>query len=146
MSLVESDDGFMSVGLLGVLGPSLLGNAAYLERDRPINGCSQASRGGRNRLLSGSGKMTGMRLMRRWIVDGLELGCRATRLVGWVPGWNHVYHCQLAKWSNQLDARWDTGRWPVHAASGPEGWEEWEAWWNSLTDEQRFGKPMHVWD
>jgi hypothetical protein len=37
-SLVGSDGWFMSVGLLGVLGPSLMGGAAYLEPHQRING------------------------------------------------------------------------------------------------------------
>ena len=86
-----------------------------------------------------------MQVMGRWIVEGLELGCRATRLVEWVPGWNRVYHCDLARWSNQLDARWETGKWPVHG-SGLEGWDEWHAWWESLTDQRRIARHWHVWD
>jgi hypothetical protein len=86
-----------------------------------------------------------MQVVRRWIVDGLEVGCRATRLVELVPGWNRVYHCNLAKWSNQLDARWGTGKWPLHN-SVAEGWDEWEAWWKSLSEEQRLAGHSHVWD
>jgi hypothetical protein len=84
--------------------------------------------------------------VRRLLVDTLEVGCRATRLIEWVPGWNRLYHCQLARWSNQLDARWSTGRWPLHNAPGPEGWDEWEAWYDSLTEEQKDTGHWHVWD
>jgi hypothetical protein len=55
-----------------------------------------------------------------------------------VPGWNRVYHCQLARLSRWLDGRWNTGRWPIHSE------EEWESWWDSLPDEDD-GEHWHAW-
>jgi hypothetical protein len=85
-----------------------------------------------------------MRPLQRWIVDVLEIGCRATRLVEWVPGWNRLYQCDLAKWSNELDARWGTERWPVHESTFQD-WDDWGTWWDSLSDDERLGGHWHSW-
>jgi len=33
-----------------------------------------------------------MRRLHRLIVEVLEVGCQATRLLEWMPGWTRVYH------------------------------------------------------
>jgi hypothetical protein len=78
-----------------------------------------------------------MRRVEVLIGNGLEVACRQTRYLEWIPGWNRVYHCKLANWSSQLDQRWATSRWPIHPARGVEGWDEWEQWYESLSDEER---------
>jgi hypothetical protein len=85
-----------------------------------------------------------MRKVEVFIVSGLEVTCRSTRHLEWIPGWNRIYHCELAKWSNQLDKRWSTGRWSTHAAAGLEGWDDWEQWYESLSDEERERTHWHV--
>jgi hypothetical protein len=79
------------------------------------------------------------------IVDGLEVACRLTRALEWIPGWNRIYQCHLAGWSNQLDARWGTGRWPTHG-SGLAAWDDWEAWYEGLTDTERDQGHWHAFD
>lgn len=86
-----------------------------------------------------------MRLVEGWIVEGLERACRTTRLLEWVPGWNRLYHCQLAMWSNRLDARWGTKKWHVHSDRSEEGWDEWETWFGTLTDQQIATGHWHAW-
>jgi hypothetical protein len=77
------------------------------------------------------------------IVDGLEVACRATRYVEWIPGWFRIYpECRFARLSCSLDYRWGTGRWPVH---DEDGWDAWESWWDGLTDEQKFSGHSHAW-
>jgi hypothetical protein len=87
-----------------------------------------------------------MRQVEVLIVNGLEVACRQTRYLEWIPGWNRVYHCELARWSSQLDQRWATGRWPIHAAPGVEGWDAWEEWYESLSDEERKRGHWHVFE
>ena len=86
-----------------------------------------------------------VRWLRCWIVDGLEVGCRATRFLERAPGWSRVYRCNLAKWSNQLDERWGTGRWAVHGW-GLAAWDAWEPWYEGLTAQQRDTGHWHVFD
>jgi hypothetical protein len=77
------------------------------------------------------------------IVDGLELACRGTRFVEWLPGWHRVYpQCLFARWSSQLDARWRTNRWPVHDEDGVSAWKR---WWDALPDEERSSGHWHHW-
>ena len=72
------------------------------------------------------GKAGSMGRIERWIVDGLERACTATRLFEWIPGWRRVYpSCFLAHMSNRLDARWATNRWPIHDDDESEIWERW---------------------
>ncbi len=85
-----------------------------------------------------------MRSLQGWVVDVLEFGCHATRLLEWVPGWNRLYQCDLAKWSNQFDARWGTERWAVHE-SAFQDWDDWGAWWDSLSDDERQAGRWHSW-
>jgi len=74
-------------------------------------------------------------------VDGLEVACRATRYVEWIPGWRRVYpRCLLARWSNWLDERWGTGRWPTH-----HDYEEWEAWYDTLPEDELRSGHWHAW-
>ena len=83
-----------------------------------------------------------MRRLRVLVIDGLEVACRLTRALEWLPGWSRVYQCQLARWSNQLDARWHTKRWPLHGSA--LGGEEWEAWYEELTVTGREAGHWHV--
>jgi hypothetical protein len=85
-----------------------------------------------------------VRRIKIWTVQSLEVGCRVTRFVEWVPGWKRVYHCNLARLSNQLDARWHTGQWHTHG-SGLEGWDEWDAWFSSQSDERLATGHWHAW-
>src|ERR1700722_6977311 len=39
-------------------------------------------------------------------------------------------------WSNRLDARWGTKKWPVDSDRGDEGWYEWEAWFGTVLVQQ----------
>ena len=87
-----------------------------------------------------------MRRVEVLIVDGLEKACRQTRYLEWLPGWGRLYHCTLAKWSNQLDRRWSTGRWPIHSEEDEFGSdEEWETWFESLSDEEHQQGHWHAW-
>jgi hypothetical protein len=86
-----------------------------------------------------------MRLVQSWIVGGLERLCRVTRFLEWVPGWNRIYRCQFAQWSNRLDARWGTEKWPVHAGPDEEGWDEWEAWFETVGDQEIATGHWHAW-
>jgi hypothetical protein len=85
-----------------------------------------------------------MRPVQGWIVDALELACRAMRLVEWVPGWNRIYHCDLARWSNELDAKWGTNRWPIHESTFRD-WDSWQAWWDSLSYDEQENGHWHSW-
>jgi hypothetical protein len=87
-----------------------------------------------------------MRRVEILIVNGLKVACRQTRHLEWIPGWKRIYHCELAKWSRALDQRWATDRWPVHEAPGPEGWEEWERWFGSLSDQDIERSHWHSFD
>ena len=80
-----------------------------------------------------------VKVAQRAVVVSLEVACRATRFVEWVPGWTRVYWCLLARSSNRLDKRWETGVWPQH------DWAEWEAWWESLTPEEHENGHWHAW-
>ena len=85
-----------------------------------------------------------MRKLRQLLVDGLEVACRATRFLEWMPGWSRVYHCGLARWSNRLDERWGTGRWPVHG-SVARGRDEWEVWFEGVSDTAGECGHWHAW-
>ncbi len=70
--------------------------------------------------------MTAMQSVKRRVVDGLEVACRATRLVEWIPGWHRVYpRCFFARLSSRLDHRWGTARWPIHDEDDDDAWDEW---------------------
>jgi len=76
------------------------------------------------------------------VVDGLEIACRATRLVEWMPRWHRIYpNCTMARWSSDLDLRWQTGRWPIHDA---DGWEAWDEWFEGVEVDESKGH-WHVW-
>jgi len=85
-----------------------------------------------------------MKWVRARVVDGLEFACRATRFVEWLPGWYRVYpRCQFARWSSDLDYRWETHRWAVHDADGEDAWDE---WWEGLGDAGRAASGhWHYW-
>jgi hypothetical protein len=84
-----------------------------------------------------------MRRVKVLVVDGLEMACRATRAVGWLPGWHRVYpQCLFARWSSALDYRWATRRWPVHDEDGDSAWVDWH---ESLTDRARGAGHWHHW-
>jgi hypothetical protein len=55
--------------------------------------------------------------LRRGIVAALESGCVLTHRGPWV--WLQFGHCPLARLSDALDQRWQTGVW-----TKPEGCEE----------------------
>jgi hypothetical protein len=78
--------------------------------------------------------------VKRTIVDGLEVACRATRFIEWMPGWHRVYpQCLFARWSFELDERWATARWPAHAD------DEWDEWFDGLPQEELRGGNWHHW-
>jgi hypothetical protein len=84
-----------------------------------------------------------MDAIKRRVVDGLEVTCRATPVVEWIPGWRRLYpRCFLAQWSNRLDDRWETGRWPVH---DDEGWEAREVGFENLSEEELDQGHWHAW-
>jgi hypothetical protein len=87
--------------------------------------------------------MSAMDAVKRRLVDGLEVACRATRLVEWIPGWHRIYpQCLFARWSSHLDHRWGTGRWPVHDEDGDDAvWASLE----NLSQDQLDRGHWHHW-
>lgn len=81
--------------------------------------------------------------VKRLIVDGLEVACRATRFLEWIPGWRRVYPtCLLARLSSRLDARWTLDRWPVH---DEDGWDAWERWFDNQQPTDVSSGHWHAW-
>lgn len=81
-----------------------------------------------------------MPVVKRVVVDGLEVACRATRWVEWIPGWHHVYpRCLLARLSNQLDHHWGLGGWPTHSD------DEWDRWFDTLSSDELVTGHWHTW-
>ena len=70
--------------------------------------------------------MSAVDAVKRRVVDGLEVACRATRHVEWIPGWHRAYpQCLFARWSSHLDHHWGTGRWPIHDEYGDDASTTW---------------------
>ena len=79
--------------------------------------------------------------MKARIVDGLERACWTMRHFERLPLLGHLYpRCLFARWSWALDRRWGTQRWPYSDE------DEWDTWWDGLSDAEKFGGARwHVW-
>jgi hypothetical protein len=79
--------------------------------------------------------------LERAAVVAIERACTATRHVENVPGWNRIYpQCLFARWSADLDTRWNTGVWSPH-----DDYDEWSEWFDNLTGHELSRGHWHNW-